>query len=305
MKFSSRLSLKEVAEFLGASFKGDASLSVTGINEIHVAEPGDVVFVDHPKYYDKTLESIASVVLINKEVDCPEGKGIIICNDPFNAFNKLTSHYRPFVPLNTNISESAEIGEGSIVQPGAIVGNNVKIGRGCFIQAGVVLYDGVQIGNDVRIHANTVIGGDAFYYKNRPTGHDKMYTCGTVIIEDDVEIGCACTIDRGVTGETIIGQGTKLDNQVHIGHDTKVGAHCLFAAQVGISGCVIIEDRVSFWGQSGCTANVKIGAGATVYAQSGVMTDIPSGQQFFGSPARPAREKYRELITIERLAKGS
>ncbi len=304
MRFPSALTLRELAAFLDASFTGDGDMPVTGINEIHVVEPGDVVFVDHPKYYEPTLNSAASVVLIDKEVEVPEGKGIIVCEDPFSAFNKITRHYRPFEALGASVSATATIGDRTVIQPNAVVGNHVTIGADCIIHSGVIIYDHAVIGNGVVIHANTVIGGDAFYYKNRPTGHDKMHTCGTVQIEDDVEIGVSCTIDRGVTGTTVIGRGTKMDNQVHIGHDTKVGAHCLFAAQVGISGCVVIEDRVSFWGQSGCTANVRIGSGATIYAQSGIMTDIPSGQKYFGSPAGPAREKYRELFTLERLAKG-
>src|SRR5205085_2804736 len=137
-----------------------------------------------------------------------------------------------------NISESATIGTGTVIQPGAFIGNNVVIGKNCLIHSNVSVYDHTEIGNDVIIHANTVIGSDAFYFKRRKDYYDKMLSCGRVIIHDRVEIGASCTIDKGVSGDTIIGEGTKIDNQVHIGHDTVIGKNCLFAAQVGIAGVV-------------------------------------------------------------------
>ncbi|MEZ4721294.1 MAG: UDP-3-O-(3-hydroxymyristoyl)glucosamine N-acyltransferase [Flavobacteriales bacterium] len=303
MKLPRPHTLSEIASLLNASFVGNPELSVTGINEIHVVEPGDVAFVDHPKYYDKTLESAASVVLINKQVDCPEGKGLILHDDPFSAFNFLSNHFRPFVQSSERIDSSANIDETASVHPSAAIGQHVSIGKNAIIHANVSIGNHCIIGDNVIIHANTAIGGDAFYYKKRPTGFDKLLSCGRVIIENDVEIGSSCTIDRGVTGDTIIGEGTKMDNLVHIAHDTRIGKRCLFAAQVGIAGCVTIEDEVTLWGQVGCIANVTIGKGAVVLAQSGIAKSLEAGKTYFGSPAVEARKKMRELAAISSLAK--
>lgn len=302
MKLPRPHSLKEIAALVDAPFIGPEDLMVHGINEVHVVEPGDIAFVDHPKYYDKTLASAATVVIINKEVDCPEGKGLIVHDDPFDAFNELTKRFRPFQSAETRIAPDAVIGEGTVIQPTAFVGNGVKIGKDCLIQSGVSIGDNIEIGDRVIIHANTALGGDAFYYKKRDSGYDKLHSCGRVVIHDDVEIGTGCTIDRGVTGDTVIGEGTKIDNMVHIGHDTRVGKKCLFAAQVGIAGCVTIEDEVTLWGQVGCIANVTLGKGATVLAQSGIGNSLEPGKVYFGSPAGEARKKMRELATLSRLS---
>jgi UDP-3-O-[3-hydroxymyristoyl] glucosamine N-acyltransferase len=192
-------------------------------------------------------------------------------------------------------------GANSVVHPSVIMGNNIHIGDHCVIHPGVVLYNDITIGNNCIVHANTVIGSEAFYYKNRPEGREKMHTVGCVVIEENVEIGAACTIDRGVSGATFIGAATKIDNQVHIGHDTTIGKKCLFAAQVGIAGCVKIEDEAILWGQVGVTSDVLIGKGAVVLGQSGVTKDIEGGKTYFGCPAEEARSKYRELALIRKL----
>lgn len=303
MKLPRAYSLAQIASLLEASFVGPADLQVTGINEIHVVEPGDIAFVDHPKYYDKTLASAATVVLINKEVACPEGKGLIVHPDPFSAFNTLTRKFRPFQRAINSVAEDVQVGQGTVIQPTAFIGNGVSIGQDCLIHAGASIGDNTIIGDRVIIHANTALGGDAFYYKKRPSGYDKLHSCGRVVIHDDVEIGTGCSIDRGVTGDTIIGEGTKIDNHVHIGHDTRIGKKCLFAAQVGIAGCVTIEDEVTLWGQVGCIANVTIGKGVTVLAQSGIGKSLEAGKVYFGSPADEARKKMRELATLTRLSK--
>ena len=212
MKFPNILPLKDIASIIGCDYVGDADFPVHGMNEIHVVEPGDIVFVDHPKYYDKALESAATIVLINKKVDCPEGKALLISDDPFRDFNKLTRHFRPFQSANTSIAASAKIGEGTVIQPNVFVGNNVEIGTNCIIHANVAIYDNTIIGNNVIIHGGTTIGADAFYYKKRPEGFDQLLSGGRVIIEDNVGIGALCTIDKGVTGDTRIGEGSKLDN---------------------------------------------------------------------------------------------
>ena len=276
---------------------GEPNFPVFGMNEIHVVQPGDIVFVDHPKYYDKALESQATVILINKKVECPVGKALLVSDDPFSDFNKLTHYFKPFRNANSAISESAEIGEGTVIQPNVFVGNNVKIGRNCLIHSNVAIYDNTVIGNNVTIHAGSVIGSDAFYYKNRPEKFDKLLSGGNVIIEDNVDLGALCTIDKGVTASTTIGEGSKLDNQVHVGHDTVIGKRCLIASQVGIAGCVLIEDFVTIWGQVGITSG--IGEKAVISAQSGVSKSLPGHKAYFGTPADEFRKKYKELASIK------
>ena len=303
MKFPRTYTLKEISQLTQTKFIGDKNFPINGINEIHVVEPGDVVFVDHPKYYDKALESAATVVMINKEVDCPKGKALLISDDPFRDFNKLSSHFKPFQSANQSISNSAKTGENTIIQPNVFIGNNVVIGDNCLIHPNVSIYDNCVIGNNVTIHSGTVLGGDAFYYKNRNEGFDKLLSCGRVVIEDNVDIGAACTIDKGVTGDTIIGLGTKIDNQVQIAHDTVIGKKCLIASQVGIAGCTIIEDEVTLWGQVGIISDVTIGKNAVILAQAGVSKSLEGNKVYFGSPAAEAREKYRELSLIRSLPK--
>ncbi|MBE14837.1 MAG: UDP-3-O-(3-hydroxymyristoyl)glucosamine N-acyltransferase [Dokdonia sp.] len=301
MKFSKAHTLKEIATLIGASYIGASDFPVLGMNEIHVVTPGDIVFVDHPKYYDKALQSAATVVLINKEVDCPEGKALLISDDPFRDFNALTTHFKPFSASDKAISTSAVIGEGSIVQPNAFIGNNVSIGAHCLIHSNVSIYDGTQIGDHVTIHAGTVIGADAFYYKKRPEGFDKLKSGGRVVIHDHVDIGAGCTIDKGVTGDTTIGAGTKIDNQVHVGHDTVIGKKVLIASQTGIAGCVIIEDEVTLWGQVGVTSGITVGEKAVISAQSGISKSLPGHKSYFGSPAGEFREKYKELAALRQV----
>ena len=198
MKLPRVYSLKEIAEIIGTTFVGHEDFPVAGFNEIHVVENGDIVFVDHPKYYDKALESAATIVLINKEVDCPKGKALLISDDPFRDFNKLTNHFKPFTLSNKSISTNAKIGKGTVIQPNCFIGNNVVIGENCTIHSNVSIYDGTIIGDNVIIHANTVLGASAFYYKNRPEGFDKLLSCGRVVLEDNVEIGSLCTIDKAL-----------------------------------------------------------------------------------------------------------
>ncbi len=301
MKFPQKQTLAGIAKIIGSTFMGPADFPVWGMNEIHVVRQGDIVFVDHPKYYDKALNSAATVVLINKKVVCPEGKALLISDDPFRDFNKLTAHFKPFQRADALVSETAEIGEGTVLQPNVFVGNHVKIGRNCILHANVSLYDHTVIGDNVIIHANTVLGADAFYYKNRPEGFDRLKSSGNVVIEDDVEIGASCTIDRGVTNSTTIKKGSKLDNHIQIGHDTVIGRKCLIASQTGVAGCVIIEDEVTLWGQVGIPNGVTIGKGAEVLAQSGVTKSLEAGKTYFGSPAEEFRKKYRDLASQRQL----
>jgi UDP-3-O-[3-hydroxymyristoyl] glucosamine N-acyltransferase len=301
MKFKNPVSLGELAAITNSRVIGNPAAMVGGINEIHMVEKNDITFVDHPKYYDKSLNSAATFVIINKEVPAPEGKGLLFSDDPFRDYVAIVKKFRPFEPSQIPVSKSAQIGEGTIIQPNVFVGNHVTIGKNCIIHAGVSIYDHCVIGDDVIIHSNTVIGADAFYFKRRPEGYDKMVSCGRVIIHDRVEIGASCTIDKGVSGDTQIGVGTKLDNHIHVGHDTVIGRNCLFAAQVGIAGVVVVEDDVILWGQVGVQKDLVIGKGAVVLGQSGIAKSLEGGITYFGSPVREAREKMKELAMVKRL----
>jgi UDP-3-O-[3-hydroxymyristoyl] glucosamine N-acyltransferase len=301
LKFPKPHTLKQIAEIINTKYIGSDDFPVLGMNEIHVVESGDIVFVDHPKYYDKALNSAATVVLINKEVECPKGKALLISDDPFRDFNKLTLHFKPFQSSNSSISASAKVGKNTVIQPNCFIGNNVVIGDNCIIHSNVSIYDDTIIGNNVTIHAGTILGASAFYYKKRPEGYDQLISGGRVVIKDNVDIGALCTIDKGVTGDTTIGEGSKLDNQIQIGHDTVLGKKCLIASQTGIAGCVVIEDEVTIWGQVGSTSGITIGEKAVILAQSGISKSLEGHKTYFGYPAEESRVKLKELATIRRL----
>lgn len=300
MKFTQTHTLEQIATIIACDYVGDKNFPVEGMNEIHVVTPGDIVFVDHPKYYNKALKSAATIILINKEVECPEGKALLISDDPFRDFNKLAHYFKPFEKAEKRITDSAKVGENTVIQPTAFIGNHVKIGKNCRIGANVTINDHTVIGDHVIIQSGTVIGGDAFYYKNRPEGFDRLLSSGRVVIEDYVEIGCNCTIDRGVSGDTTIKEGAKLDNLIQIGHDTVIGRKCLIASQVGIAGCVIIEDEVTLWGQVGIVSDLTIKKGAVLMAQTGVTKTLES-KVYWGTPAREVRDKLKELAYVKQL----
>ncbi len=304
MQFPSPVSIQWIAQFINAKLVGNSNGNATGINELHKVENGDLVFVDHPKYYNKCINSDATFIIINKEKEVPEGKALLIVENPFEAYCKIVNHFRPFEPSLKMISDSAKIDEGSFIYPGVFIGNHVSIGKNCIIFPNVSIMDHCIIGDHVIIQAGTVIGCNAFYYntkKDRDLWYNKMPDCGRVIIEDYAEIGAGCTIDRGVSHDTIIGEGTKMDNMIHIGHDTVIGKNCLIAAQVGIAGVVTLEDGVTLWGQVGVSKTLTIGAGAIIYGQSGVGGDVKGGKTYLGSPIQDAKIKTKELVWVKRI----
>ena len=301
MKFNSAKSPAEIASIIKAKSVGSSTMQVSGINEIHMVEPGDITFVDHPKYYDKALSSAATFIIIDKEVECPTNKMLFVSSNPFRDYVYLVRLFRPFEAATKQISDSAKIGEGTVIQPGTFIGNHVTIGKNCLIHSNVSIYDHCVIGDNVVIHAGAVLGADAFYFKRYPEGYEKMLSCGRVVIHENVEIGANCTIDKGVSGDTVIGKGTKLDNLVHVGHDTVIGKNCLFAGQVGIAGVVKIEDDVILWGQVGVQKDLTIGKGAVVLGKSGVPKSLEGNKTYFGSPVQDARQKMRELAFIKQL----
>ena len=301
MKLQRPYSLQEIAGMLNARYDGQADFQITGLNEIHMVEAGDLTFVDHPKYYSKALNSNATTILINKVMERPDGKVLIFSDDPFTDYVKLVKFFRPFEKSSDSVSEKARIGEGTVVQPGAFIGNNVVIGKNCLIHANVSIYDHCILGDNVIIHSNSVIGADAYYFQRRQNGLNKFESCGRVVIGNDVEIGALCAVDKGVSGDTIISDGTKLDNHVQVGHDTYIGKHCLIGAHTAIAGVTRIEDEVLIWARVSIDKDLVIGKGAVILATSGVDKDLEGGVTYFGSPVMEARKKWKEMAYIRRL----
>ena len=303
MKFPLPVNIETIAAMISARLIGDNKGDALGINELNKTEAGDIAFVDHPKYYSKSLNSNATFIIINKETEVPAGKSLLLTDEPFEAYCKIVQHYRPFAKAAGMIN-SDMIGEGTYIFPGAFVGNHVKIGSNCIIHPNVTIMDHCTIGNNVVIQSGTVIGSDAFYYntkKDRELWYKKMPSCGTVIIEDDVEIGAGCMIDRGVTHDTRIGKGSKLDNMMHIGHDAVLGENCLMAAQSGIAGMTTLGKGVTVWGQVGFNKTITIGDNAVILGQSGVVGNLEGNKTYFGLPAEEANIKRRELVWVKRI----
>ena len=304
MIFPNKLTVNQIVELINCEvvIKGNLDNLILGINEIHAIEPGDISFVDHPKFYDKVLNSNAIAVIINKEVEVPKGKTIFIAHDPLQCFLNIVHHFVKFNPQNTAIHADAKIGEGSVIQPNVFIGEAVTIGKNCVIHANVSIYGNTEIGDNVVIHSNTTIGGDACYFQKRETGWLKLTSCGTVKIEDDVEVGCNCCIDRGVSGVTFIGKGTKFDNQIQIGHDAHIGAHCFLGAQSGVSGCTFIDDFCTIWAKSGVNKGLYVAKNTTLMAVSALDKSIyEEGTVLFGMPAEEARKKWKEMSYIRNL----
>lgn len=301
MKFPQPIPIQLIAKKINAIIIGEASLMATGINEIHKVEPGDITFCDAPKYFKKSLASAATIIILNEEIKCPPGKALLLCDNPFEAYDSLVREQRPFRPLSERISESANIHPSSIIEPGAVIGHQVVIGKHCYVQANVYIGDFTFIGNHVTIQAGAIIGTDAFYFQKTKNGLKKWRSGGRVVIEDQVDIGAGCTINRGVSGDTVIGAGTKLDCQVHVGHGAVIGKNCLIAGQVGIGGKAIIEDNVVLYGQVGVSQRVRIGEGAVVSAKSGVSKDLEGKKSYFGIPAADIRVRQRELAALRQL----
>ncbi len=304
MQFPAPVPVKWISELIHASLYGNPDGLATGINEIHKVREGDLVFVDHPKYYDTCLQSAATFIIINKKTEVPEGKTLLVVDQPFEAYASIVRHFRPFEPAGKMISDSSVIGKNTVVMPGVFIGNHVQIGEDCIIHPNVSIYDHSIIGNRVEIHSGTVIGSDAFYLnskKDREVWYKKMPSCGYVRIEDDVEIGANCTIDRGVSDATVIGQGTRLDNLVHLGHEVVTGKNCLLAAQVGIAGGTTLGDGVTLWGQVGVNKTITIGDQAVVMGQAGITSSIEGNKTYWGTPIQEFFQKRKELVMIKRL----
>lgn len=301
MDFPRPYKVNEIADLIEGRTIGNGNNLATGLNEIHIVRPGDISFVDHPKYFQKVLNSDATVIIINKEVEAPEGKTLILHDAPFDAFIQLIEYFRPFSPGKQMISQSAEIGEGTIIQPGAFIGNDVKIGQNCLIHANASIYNNTVIGDNVIIHSGSVIGSDGFYFQRRKEGYVKFQSGGRVVIEDNVEIGASCSIDRGVTGDTIIGKGTKMDNQCQVGHDTVIGKNCLIGSFAAIAGVTVIEDDVILWARVAINKDIVVGKGTVLLATSGIDKSVEGGKVLMGAPAVEVRKYWRHQLAMREI----
>ncbi len=326
--------LSEVAVFTGAEiperFTGEAGKPVSTVKTLDSAGRQDVSFFENRKYLGALKETQAGAVFIASASahNAPAHTVPLICKDPYRSFAKSLELFFPdagypkvaagsgtsLIDPSARIEEGgavepgavigpeAQIGQGTRIAAGAVVGFRTAIGRGCFIGPGVSVVHAL-IGNRVIIHAGARIGQDGFGFAMGPSGHYKVRQVGRVIIQDDVEIGANATIDRGALKDTIIGEGSKIDNLVQIAHNVVIGRHCVIAAQTGISGSTILEDFVAMGGQCGTVGHICIGAGAQIGAQSGVASDIPRGERWGGYPAKPMSSWAREVALLKRLTR--
>ena len=306
MKFPQPITVDEVVRIIGRPVgrKGCHDGLVTGLNEFHSAEHGDVTFVDCDKYYNRVLESPATVIIINKrDVDCPYGKELIFSDDPLLDYLAIVNFYKRYEPQTVAIHPDAVIGEGTVVEPHVFIGRNVRIGRNCIIHSNVSIYEDTTIGDNVIVHSNTTIGADACYFQKRPDGWVKLQSCGSTFIGNGVEVGCNCCIDKGVSGVTYIGDGTKFDNLVQIGHDTHIGKRVLLGAQSGIAGCTYIDDDCKIWAKACVNKDLYVAKNTVLFACSALDRNITDeGTTLLGVPAVESAKKWREFAYLRRLS---
>jgi len=329
------LNIGEIVELTGAKLlrEADLSASIDCVAPLDQGVPGALVFLDNPKYADDLASTRATACLVSQRYAdrVPEGTIALVTGEPYAACAKVSARLFPesmspgsvfggagvspgayihpearlepgvTVDPGAVIGPRAEIGEGTIIGPNAVIGPDVRIGRNCSIGPhATVLY--ALIGDRVIIHPGARVGQDGFGFAMSPRGHLKVPQIGRVIIQNDVEIGANTTIDRGANRDTVIGEGTKIDNLVQIAHNVTIGRHCVIVSQVGISGSTDIADFAAMGGQAGLTGHLKIGMGAQIAAQSGVMTDVPAGARFGGSPAQPMRDHMRAIAMLNKIA---
>jgi UDP-3-O-[3-hydroxymyristoyl] glucosamine N-acyltransferase len=322
------ISAAEIAKLVKGELVGDGGSSINGFSGIKEANKSELTFLSNPKYEPLLQDTQAGVILVPRQISCP-GKTLIRVDNPSLCFTQMVTYllkdapdYKPkgihptaviapgakisrgvAVGAHTVIEDGAQIAEGSVLYPNCYVGHETRLGKNCLIYPQVVLRERVTLGNRVIIHSGTVIGSDGFGYVTVDGKHMKVPQVGTVLIEDDVEIGANVTIDRARFDKTIIGEGTKIDNLVQIAHNVTIGKHCLIVAQSGIAGSTKLGDHVILAAQAGLVGHIEIGDGAIVTAQSGVSHSIKPGEQVFGSPAHPLKVAFRNNAHIQRLDK--
>jgi UDP-3-O-[3-hydroxymyristoyl] glucosamine N-acyltransferase len=325
------LTTGEVATLTGGRLVGSGDVAVAGVAPLDRAGPGDLSFVASGRYLPYLERSRAAAVLCKPEfADAPGGPAErIVVDDPHQALLAVLPLLHPEPAMDAGVHSTAVIGAGArwedpvAIGPHAVLGRGVRLGRGVWIGAGCVLGDGVQVGDDTRlypqvvcypgtvigqrvaVHAGARLGSDGFGYVpgEAGAGHRKIPHVGRCVVGDDVEIGANTTVDRGSVDDTVIGNGTKIDNLVQVAHNVRIGARCIIMAQVGISGSCVIEDDCILAGQAGLAGHLTVGRGARVAAQSGVDRSIPAGVTVFGYPARERRESFRTLAAMNRLAR--
>ena len=329
------VALATVAEWVTGDLpRGGGEVQVSGVAPLEDASAGDIVFFDNPRYLPMlATTSAAACIVARKHADkVPDGVVPVVADQPYKAWAQLLARLYPasMRPLaldgtgsgispHARIDASARLEAGVVVEAGAVVGPEAEIGSGTRIQANAVIGAGVRIGRDCTVGANAVLqhtlvgdrvilhpgvctGQDGFGFAMGPGGHLKVPQIGRVIIQNDVEIGSNTTVDRGANRDTIIGEGTKIDNQVQIGHNVVIGRHCVIVSQVGISGSATLEDYVALGGQTGVRGHVTIGMGAQIAAVSVVEADVPAGARYGGVPAKPVKVWFREIMTLAKLA---
>jgi UDP-3-O-[3-hydroxymyristoyl] glucosamine N-acyltransferase len=326
--------LRAVADTTGSQLaeRADPDLEIKDVRPLDSATKGDLSFVDNPKYLPLLAETRASACLVAPKFagKVPEGTAALVMLEPYRGFAKALGMFYPgamkprtardgTLSAASHIHPSAAIEADATVEPGAVIGPEARIGHGTTIAAGCVIGYRVHIGRDcyvgpnaslvhalvgnrVTIHAGVAIGQDGFGFAMGKSGHLKVPQIGRVIIQDDVEIGANSTIDRGALRDTIVGEGTKIDNLVQIGHNVIIGRHCIIVSQTGISGSSELGDFVALGGQVGVVGHLKIGAGAQIAGSSNVRGDVPPGARWGGTPAKPIRLWFRELTVLRHLA---
>lgn len=317
--------LGELAKYVGGQVRGDPNVLIRSASTLGRADEGDISFLANSKYEKHLRTTKASAVIVGKEVTSTSAP-LLITEDPYYAFMQIMvmlhghrKHKKVGISPRAAISDSAKIGadchihnfaviadeakvgDGCIIYPGVYIGQSVQIGNDCIIYPNVIVYDSCRIGNRVIINANSTIGEDGFGYASHKGIHHKIPQIGSVIIEDDVEIGTCCGIERGTLGDTIIGQGSKLGDLVTIGHGAKIGAHCLLVAQVGIAGSTTLGHHCLVGGQVGIVGHINIGNNVTIAAQAGVINSVPDGKVVLGAPAIEANQGRRAYSMIQYL----
>jgi UDP-3-O-[3-hydroxymyristoyl] glucosamine N-acyltransferase len=301
------MTLEELARYIGADVIGDKSLDVTSVATLDDANPGQLSFVANPKYARQLETTRATAVVVGLNVHS-DRVALLRTKDPYYAYSQAIvalhghrKHPHQGIHPKASIEPTATIGEGTVIYPGVYVGAHAKVGRSCILYPNVVVYETCTLGDRVTVHGGTVIGQDGFGYATHGGVHHKIPMVGNVVIEDDVEIGANCTIDRATLGSTIIGKGTKIGNLNNVAHNTRIGANGLLVGGIHIAGSVTIGQRAVIAGQVGIAGHLKIGDGVTIGAQAGVISDVPDQSTILGVPAMPASQARRVYSVFTQL----